>query len=122
MFRTVFCSFSLSGISLVKGTNNRRGFFSLNAETPPVDNKEVIHVEQNTRKHGSIFMAEPLTDEETREANKDNIRVRMELMIMRIQKEFCKALENEEDPRYGKVQTVALGFHLRFEKLRVDPV
>jgi hypothetical protein len=28
-----------------------------------------------------------------REANKDSVRVRMELMIMRIQKEFCKALE-----------------------------
>ena len=45
-------------------------------------------------------MAEPLTDQETLEENKDDMKTKMELMIMRIQKEFCEALEKEEDPRY----------------------
>ena len=46
------------------------------------------------------WMAEPLTDLATREANKNSMRVRMEMMIMRVQREFCRALENEENPKY----------------------
>ena len=41
-----------------------------------------------------------ISDLETLEANKDKMRCKMEMMLMRIQKEFCQALENEEDPRY----------------------
>ena len=44
-------------------------------------------------------MAEPLTDLAYLESNGDSMRVKMELMIMKIQKEFCKALEKEEDPK-----------------------
>lgn len=46
------------------------------------------------------WMAEPLTDQATREANKNSMRVRMEMMIMKIQRDFCRALENEENPKY----------------------
>ena len=48
----------------------------------------------------SQFMAEPLTDQETLEENRDDMKTKMELMIMRIQKQFCDALEKVEDPRY----------------------
>ncbi len=37
---------------------------------------------------------------ETLRSNPNSMRVKMELMIMRVQKEFCRALENEENPRY----------------------
>ena len=53
------------------------------------------------------WMAEPLTDAATREANKNSMRVRMEMMIMKIQRDFCRVLENEEDPKY-KFQVIAL--------------
>jgi len=43
-------------------------------------------------------MAEPLTDAATREAKKDSMRVRMEMMMMKVQRDFCKSLENEENP------------------------
>jgi hypothetical protein len=45
-------------------------------------------------------MGEPLTDAATREKNADTMRVKMELMVMRIQKEFCRALEGQEDPKH----------------------
>ena len=45
-------------------------------------------------------MAEPITDEATREREKDSMRVRMELMILQIQRDFIKALESEEDPKF----------------------
>ena len=41
-----------------------------------------------------------ISDLETLEANKDKMRCKMEMMLMSIQTEFCRALENEEDPRY----------------------
>ena len=46
------------------------------------------------------WMAEPLTDAATRENNKNSMRVRMEMMIMKIQRDFCRALENEENPKF----------------------
>ncbi|PSN36732.1 Oxygen-dependent coproporphyrinogen-III oxidase [Blattella germanica] len=45
----------------------------------------------------SEFMAEPITDVRTLSENPNSMRTKMELMIMRIQAEFCHALENEED-------------------------
>ncbi|XP_023169960.1 oxygen-dependent coproporphyrinogen-III oxidase [Drosophila hydei] len=44
----------------------------------------------------SKFMAEPITDSATLLEDKENMRHRMELMIMEIQAEFCRALESEE--------------------------
>ncbi len=49
----------------------------------------------------SPFMAPPLTDAKTLERDKDSMRARMELMILRAQKEICSALEKEEEVRYN---------------------
>ncbi|CAL7937403.1 unnamed protein product [Xylocopa violacea] len=45
------------------------------------------------------FMAEPITDIKELE-KKNDMRKRMELLIMKIQADFCKALESIEDPDY----------------------
>lgn len=45
------------------------------------------------------FMAEPITDLKKLENNQDDMKTKVELLIMRVQQEFCRALENEEhDP------------------------
>ncbi|EDW12544.1 oxygen-dependent coproporphyrinogen-III oxidase [Drosophila mojavensis] len=44
----------------------------------------------------SKFMAEPITDSAVLLSDQDNMRHRMELMIMEIQADFCRALESEE--------------------------
>lgn len=46
------------------------------------------------------FMAVPITSKSFLDQNKDLMRVRMELMIMKVQRDFCRALENEEDPKH----------------------
>ncbi|CAK1541942.1 unnamed protein product [Leptosia nina] len=43
------------------------------------------------------YMAEPITPVNQLEKNRDDMKTQMELMIMRIQAEFCRALEKEED-------------------------
>ncbi|XP_041979767.1 oxygen-dependent coproporphyrinogen-III oxidase isoform X2 [Aricia agestis] len=43
------------------------------------------------------YMAEPVTPISQLEKNPDDMKTQMELLIMRIQAEFCKALEKEED-------------------------
>lgn len=45
----------------------------------------------------SVFMAEPITNIDVLQNNPNEMRTRMELMIMHIQAEFCKALEGEEN-------------------------
>ncbi|XP_039288864.1 oxygen-dependent coproporphyrinogen-III oxidase [Nilaparvata lugens] len=45
----------------------------------------------------SKFMAEPITNIKTLENNSKDMKTRMELMIMKIQADFCRALEAEED-------------------------
>ncbi|KAI5738200.1 hypothetical protein M8J77_004158 [Diaphorina citri] len=45
----------------------------------------------------SVFMAEPVTDKKHLEENQSDMKTRMELMIMKIQADFCRALESEED-------------------------
>lgn len=44
----------------------------------------------------SKFMAAPVTELSVLEGKPDDMRTKMELMIMRIQSEFCRALEGEE--------------------------
>ncbi|XP_071535893.1 oxygen-dependent coproporphyrinogen-III oxidase [Panulirus ornatus] len=44
----------------------------------------------------SAFMAEPITELSILEGNPDDMKTKMELLIMRIQAEFCRALEQEE--------------------------
>lgn len=43
------------------------------------------------------YMAAPITPVEQLEKNPDDMKTQMELLIMRIQAEFCRALEKEED-------------------------
>lgn len=43
------------------------------------------------------YMAEPITPLTELQNNQDDMKVQMEMMIMRIQAEFCRALEQEED-------------------------
>lgn len=50
------------------------------------------------------YMAEPITPLSQLEQNPDDMKTQMELLIMRIQAEFCRALEKEEDQvRYRQV-------------------
>lgn len=51
--------------------------------------KEIIQLQN--------YMAEPITPVEQLEQNRDDMKTQMELLILRIQAEFCKALEKEED-------------------------
>ncbi|XP_053604602.1 oxygen-dependent coproporphyrinogen-III oxidase isoform X2 [Plodia interpunctella] len=43
------------------------------------------------------YMAQPITPVERLEKTQDDMKTQMELMILRIQAEFCRALEREED-------------------------
>lgn len=43
------------------------------------------------------YMAEPITPVTHLEKTQEDMKTQMELLIMRIQAEFCKALEKEED-------------------------
>ncbi|XP_076062624.1 oxygen-dependent coproporphyrinogen-III oxidase [Oratosquilla oratoria] len=43
------------------------------------------------------FMAQPITDVSTLEKNPNDMKTKMELLIMKIQNDFCRALENEEN-------------------------
>ncbi|KOB67210.1 Coproporphirynogen oxidase [Operophtera brumata] len=52
------------------------------------------------------YMAEPITPLSVLEANQDDMKVQMEMMIMRIQAEFCRALELEEDEAWEDEKTV----------------
>jgi len=46
------------------------------------------------------FMAVPITSRSFLKQNKELMRVKMELMILKVQRDFCRALENEEDPKH----------------------
>merc|ERR1711899_142767 len=108
MFRTAVMSFSFSGMTLI------RGFTGLKAETAnndPLDKYKNIDLRLDDKDNflqtispdaedQELGMAEPLTDAATREAKKDSMRVRMEMMMMKVQKDFCKSLENEENPMF----------------------
>lgn len=105
MFRTAAASISLYGVTLLKSVNARE---DLKQEKIVIqtDKRHSVggffdDLGQQTKPEGaSQFMCEPITDKETLEDNKDDMKTKMELMIMRIQQEFCEALEREEDPRY----------------------
>lgn len=49
-----------------------------------------------SRINTSKFMAQPITDVKILESNPDDMKSKMELMIMKIQEDFCRSLENEE--------------------------
>lgn len=43
------------------------------------------------------YMAEPISPVEKLEETQNDMKTQMEMLIMRIQAEFCRALEKEED-------------------------
>lgn len=47
------------------------------------------------------YMAAPITPLDELEKNQNDMKAQMELLIMRIQAEFCRALEKEEDEVTG---------------------
>ncbi|XP_035450638.2 oxygen-dependent coproporphyrinogen-III oxidase isoform X1 [Spodoptera frugiperda] len=62
-----------------------------------VEMKEIIQLQN--------YMAEPITPVEQLEQNRDDMKTQMELLILRIQAEFCKALEKEEDAAWEDEKT-----------------
>ncbi|KAF7268845.1 hypothetical protein GWI33_018189 [Rhynchophorus ferrugineus] len=46
------------------------------------------------------FMAPPITPVEKLEKNSDDMKTKMELMIMKVQHEVCRALENEDTTKF----------------------
>jgi len=92
MFRIAFASLSVSGVSLFK---------TVNASTSlPDAPASKVKVKAGKEKWRGEFLAEPLTDQATLDANKDDMKTKMELMVMRIQKEFVHQLELQELPEY----------------------
>lgn len=73
------------GIGIATGITMYRASFTLMSVKEDTDVKK--------------FMAEPITDIKTLEENKHSMRARMELLVLKTQADFCKALEslNEED-------------------------
>ncbi|KAK3852904.1 hypothetical protein Pcinc_040523 [Petrolisthes cinctipes] len=79
------------------------------------------------------FMAAPITQLDTLEANQDDTKTKMELLILRIQTEFCRELEKEEvgqkflvdrwqrhNPKEGGGITCVLQDGATFEKAGVN--
>ena len=63
----------------------------------------IFTVVENKRRHRinpQDLMAPPITDEDQLMKNEKDMKARMELLIMKIQADFCHALENEEN--FGK--------------------
>ncbi|KAH8305463.1 hypothetical protein KR018_006489 [Drosophila ironensis] len=80
--------------SLLLGTATGLGSFSL------VTYADAAAVEDHSKVTGldiSRFMAEPITDRKKLLEDKENMRHRMELLILEIQAEVCRALEAEEE-------------------------
>ena len=94
MIRVALTTLSYSGMSFL------RGFVSLKAEEQPEPVKDTVTLEANFPLANSEFMAEPITDAETRSREKDSMRIKMEMMMLRVQREFIRALENEENPQF----------------------
>lgn len=59
-----------------------------------------VHLQSKRRFNSKLYLAEPITDVNHLMDNKDDMKTRMELFIMKIQADFVRALENEEN--FGK--------------------
>ncbi|XP_031627131.1 oxygen-dependent coproporphyrinogen-III oxidase [Contarinia nasturtii] len=59
-----------------------------------------VHLESKKRFNFKQYLAEPITNVDKLMANEDDMKTRMELFIMKIQTDFVRALENEEN--FGK--------------------
>ena len=96
MIRVALTTLSYSGMTLV------RSFVGgLKAEEQPEPVKDLVtFTPAFPESQNSEFMAEPITDEATRTKEKDSMRIKMEMMMLRVQREFIRALENEENPQF----------------------
>lgn len=95
MIRVALTTLSYSGMSLV------RSFVGLKAEEQePEPVKDLVTFTPVSSTENCEFMAEPITDEATRTKEKDSMRIKMEMMMLRVQREFIRALENEENPQF----------------------
>lgn len=90
---------SLSTYHLSRRTNKRhiRGFLIGTGLTTFVT-VSVAQLESGHRRklNTSMYMAEPITDAVDLLNSEDDMKAKMELMIMKIQADFCKSLEAEE--------------------------
>ncbi|KAL0879853.1 hypothetical protein ABMA27_002387 [Loxostege sticticalis] len=62
------------------------------------DMKEIMQLQN--------YMAEPITPVDKLEKSQNDMKTQMELLIMRIQAEFCRALEKEEDQAWEDEKTI----------------
>ncbi|TMW45569.1 hypothetical protein DOY81_009349 [Sarcophaga bullata] len=90
---------SFSTYQLSRRTNRRhvKSFLIGSALTTFVT-VPIAHMERGRRRklNTSMYMAEPITDLEQLLGSEDDMKTKMELLIMKIQADFCKALETEE--------------------------
>jgi len=92
LFRVAFASLSVSGISLAKSV----GVVHAKQKESTISSKKVT-----TSQEPGPYLAKTLTDEDVLEANKDtDMKAKMELMIMRVQKEFVDKLQLQELDAY----------------------
>ncbi|CAH1983052.1 unnamed protein product [Acanthoscelides obtectus] len=54
----------------------------------------------STKVETKEFMADPITPWDKLRKNPNSMKAKMELMIMKVQKDFCRALEKEEDSEF----------------------
>lgn len=56
-----------------------------------------VNMDAKRKMSTSQFMAEPITSLKQLADNENDMRTKMELMIMKVQADFCRSLENEEN-------------------------
>jgi coproporphyrinogen III oxidase len=72
------------------------GLCSAKADAEGFDPSLQLSTKKDFQSLVNSFKAEPVTPLKTLEGKPDDMKTRMELLIMRIQAEFCKAIEAEE--------------------------
>ncbi|XP_067125931.1 oxygen-dependent coproporphyrinogen-III oxidase isoform X1 [Centruroides vittatus] len=63
-------------------------------------NTHKAFMKENSHTNFNYFMAVPITDTKKLEQNKDDMKIKMELLILRIQSDVCKALERVEGKEF----------------------
>lgn len=90
---------SLAFYQFSRRTSKRHiGGFLLGTGIATVGTISVVHMDASKRRklNTSMYMAEPITDPDILLDEENDMKTKMELLIMKIQADFCKALESEE--------------------------
>lgn len=74
----------------------RRGFSRIRSYTTLIGSIALFGKKNSDEINISEFMASPVTPMKQLVANSEDMKTRMELLILKIQADFCKALEKEE--------------------------